>query len=108
MLKKICDVAVIGAGPAGLAAAVAAKNEGAERVIIIERDQKPGGILQQCIHPGFGLTLFKEELTGPEYAHRFIEQAKAGNVEFLFNSMVLSVNEHQVTCLQGPPWWSSG
>ncbi len=100
MMKKICDVAVIGAGPAGLAAAVAAKKEGAEHVIVIERDQKPGGILQQCIHPGFGLTLFKEELTGPEYAHRFITQAKDENVEFLFNSMVLEVNEHQVTCLQ--------
>ena len=100
MLKKICDVAVIGAGPAGLAAAIAAKNEGAEHVIVIERDQKPGGILQQCIHPGFGLTLFKEELTGPEYAHRFIEQAKERDVEFLFNSMVLEVNEHHITCLQ--------
>ena len=100
MIRKICDVAVIGAGPAGLAAAVAARKEGAEHVIVIERDKKPGGILQQCIHPGFGLTLFKEELTGPEYAHRFIVQAKEENVEFLFNSMVLEVNEHQVTCLQ--------
>ena len=100
MMKKICDVAVIGAGPAGLAAAVAAKKEGAEHVVVIERDQRPGGILQQCIHPGFGLTLFREELTGPEYAHRFIEQAKEEGVEFLFNSMVLEVSGHQVTCLQ--------
>ena len=100
MIKKLCDVAVIGAGPAGLAAAVAAKKEGAEHVVVIERDGKLGGILQQCIHPGFGLTMFHEELTGPEYAHRFIEQAKEANVEFLLNSMVLEVGEHQVTCLQ--------
>ena len=61
------DVAVIGAGPAGIAAAIAAKKEGAEKVVIIERDKKLGGILQQCIHPGFGLKYFDEELTGPEY-----------------------------------------
>ena len=68
MYDIFCDVAVIGAGPAGLSAAVAAKKEGAERVLLIERDESIGGILQQCIHPGFGLTYFKEELTGPEYA----------------------------------------
>lgn len=66
------DVAVIGGGPAGLAAALEAKEAGAGRVVIIERDRELGGILQQCIHPGFGLHLFKEELTGPEYAGRFI------------------------------------
>ena len=63
-----CDVAVVGAGPAGLAAAEAAKSAGAGRVLIIERDGRAGGILQQCIHPGFGLKIFGEELTGPEYA----------------------------------------
>lgn len=68
MYEITCDVAIIGAGPAGLSAAVAAKKEGAERVLLIERDESVGGILQQCIHPGFGLTYFKEELTGPEYA----------------------------------------
>ena len=100
MLKKQCDVVVIGAGPAGLAAAVAAHKEGAEHVLVIERDQKAGGILQQCIHPGFGLSMFREELTGPEYAHRFIERAKEENIEFMFNSMVLEIGDHQVVCMQ--------
>ena len=75
-----CDVAVIGAGPAGLAAAIAAREQGAQKVLLIERDTAPGGILQQCIHPGFGLQLFGEELTGPEYAGRFIRQAKEAAV----------------------------
>ena len=66
-----CDIAVIGAGPAGLAAAAAAKKQGAGRVIMIERDRLPGGILQQCIHAGFGLSYFNEELTGPEYAGQY-------------------------------------
>ena len=70
-----CDVVVIGGGPAGLAAAVAAKEEGAEKVLILERDNALGGILQQCIHPGFGLTRFHEEMTGPEYYGRFVKQA---------------------------------
>ena len=70
-----CDVAIIGGGPAGLAAAVAARQEGAEKVLILERDNALGGILQQCIHPGFGLTRFKEELTGPEYYGRFVDLA---------------------------------
>ena len=86
-----CDVAIIGAGPAGLAAAVAAKKQGAERVIIVERDTATGGILQQCIHAGFGLSYFQEELTGPEYADRFAAQARSLGVEILFDSMVLSL-----------------
>ena len=69
------DVVIVGGGPAGLSAAVAAKKEGAEKVLVIERDESIGGILQQCIHPGFGLTYFKEELTGPEYAGRFAKEA---------------------------------
>ena len=93
MYNLKCDVAVIGAGPAGLAAAAAAKKEGAKSVLIIERDESIGGILQQCIHPGFGLTYFKEELTGPEYAGRFAKEAMELGVEFLMNSMVLEVNE---------------
>ena len=88
-----CDVAVIGAGPAGLAAAVAAKKHGAARVVIVERDTAPGGILQQCIHAGFGLTLFHEELTGPEYAGRFIREARELGVEFLQDTMVLRLPE---------------
>lgn len=111
MYKINCDVAVIGSGPAGLSAAIAAKKEGAGSVLIIERDEKPGGILQQCIHPGFGLTYFKEELTGPEYAGRFIKEALEAEVEFLLDSMVLEVDAqnssvicvnrtHGMTCVQ--------
>ena len=92
MYEMNCDVAVVGGGPAGLAAAVAAKNEGAGKVLIIERDKALGGILQQCIHPGFGLTRFKEELTGPEYYGRFVKAADKAGVEYLLNSMVLEVN----------------
>ncbi|MGI6402857.1 MAG: NAD(P)/FAD-dependent oxidoreductase [Oscillospiraceae bacterium] len=91
MYELSCDVAVIGGGPAGLAAAVSAKKHGAEQVLIIERDSSLGGILQQCIHPGFGLTYYNEELTGPEYAGRFIQQARELKVEALLNSMVLEV-----------------
>ena len=94
-----CDVAVIGAGPAGLAAAIAARQEGAEKVLLIERDTAPGGILQQCIHPGFGLQLFREELTGPEYAGRFVKEADAAGVELLGDTMVLSIGEdNTLTC----------
>ena len=91
MFEMNCDVAVIGGGPAGLAAAVAAKKQGAANALIIERDNSLGGILQQCIHPGFGLTYYNEELTGPEYAGRFIEQAEQLGIETLLNSMVLEI-----------------
>ena len=87
-----CDVAIIGGGPAGLAAAIAAKEEGAQKVLILERDNALGGILQQCIHPGFGLTRFKEELTGPEYYGRFVDKAKEVGVEYMLDTMVLEVN----------------
>lgn len=99
MYKLECDVAIVGGGPAGLSAAVAAKKEGAEKVLIIERDESIGGILQQCIHPGFGLSYFKEELTGPEYAGRFAKEAVELSVEFLLNSMVLEVNEEENTVI---------
>lgn len=101
MFEINCDVVIIGGGPAGLSAAVAAKKEGAEKVVIIERDSNIGGILQQCIHPGFGLTYFKEELTGPEYAGRFEEEALSLGVEVLLNSMVLEVlpEENAVICV---------
>lgn len=100
MYEINCDVAVIGAGPAGLSAAVAAKKEGAGKVLLIERDESVGGILQQCIHPGFGLTYFKKELTGPEYAGRFAEEAEALGAEVLLNSMVLEVlpESNQILC----------
>lgn len=92
MYKIDCDVAVVGGGPAGLSAAVSAKENGAEKVLIIERDSALGGILQQCIHPGFGLTRFNEELTGPEYYSRFTKKADELGVEYLLNSMVLEVD----------------
>ena len=100
MYEINCDVAVIGAGPAGLSAAVAAKKEGAGKVLLIERDESVGGILQQCIHPGFGLTYFKKELTGPEYAGRFAEEAEALGAEVLLNSMVFEVlpESNQILC----------
>ncbi len=96
-----CDVCVVGGGPAGLSAAVAAKKQGAKDVLIVERDEALGGILQQCIHPGFGLKLFGEELTGPEYFGRFVDKAKELGVKTLLNSMVLEVGENTVTCING-------
>lgn len=86
------DLIVIGAGPAGLAAAIEAKKSGLENVLVIERDHEPGGILQQCIHNGFGLHYFGQELTGPEYAQKFIDEAKEIGITFLFDTMVLSLN----------------
>ncbi len=104
MNTVFCDVAVIGAGPAGLAAAVSAKRAGAGRVLVIERDESAGGILQQCIHPGFGLQLFREELTGPEYAGRFLKEAREAGVEFVMNTMVLELNAEraELTCVGRP------
>ena len=85
------DVVVIGGGPAGMAAALAAHKAGA-RVAIVEREQHLGGILRQCIHPGFGLSHFKQELTGPEYAQRFIDQVRATNIALFLDSMVLGID----------------
>ena len=85
------DVIVIGGGPAGMAAALAAHNAGAH-VAIVEREQHLGGILRQCIHPGFGLSHFKQELTGPEYAQRFIDQVHATDIVLFLNSMVLGID----------------
>jgi len=85
------DVVVIGGGPAGLAAAISAKEAGAKKVLLIERDKRLGGILNQCIHDGFGLHWFKEALSGPEYAHRFIEKADQVGVEVMLSSMVMAM-----------------
>ncbi|MBY2476717.1 FAD-dependent oxidoreductase [Clostridioides difficile] len=87
------NVVVVGGGPAGLGAAVEAKINGAGKVLIIERDRELGGILNQCIHNGFGLHEFKEELTGPEYAHRFIEIIKEKNIDYMLNTMVLNITK---------------
>lgn len=86
------DVAVIGAGPAGLAAAIAAKRSGAQKVVLVERDFRMGGILEQCIHMGFGLKYFGEELSGPEYAGRFIKKIEEEDITIMLDTMVLSVD----------------
>ena len=85
------ELVIIGGGPAGLAAAVAAHKAGVTDILILERDNELGGILNQCIHNGFGLHTFKEELTGPEYADRFIQQAKELNIPYKLNTMVLDL-----------------
>lgn len=90
------DVVVIGGGPAGMAAALAAHKTGA-RVAIVEREQHLGGILRQCIHPGFGLSHFKQELTGPEYAQRFIDQVHATDIALFLDSMVIGINSGEDT-----------
>lgn len=90
------DVVVIGGGPAGMAAAMAAHKAGA-RVAIVEREQHLGGILRQCIHPGFGLSHFKQELTGPEYAQRFIDQVRATDIALFLDSMVIGIDSGEPT-----------
>lgn len=93
---KEYDIAVIGGGPAGLAAAIEAKKHGAETVLLIDRDKELGGILQQCVHNGFGLHIFREELTGTEYAERFIKELKELRIEYKLDTMVLSITEEKV------------
>ena len=98
MREIICDVAVVGAGPAGLAAAVSAKTSGAEKVLIVERDVHAGGILQQCIHAGFGLKYFGEELTGPEYAERFQDKAREVGVDLLLDTTAMEIRSGVLVC----------
>lgn len=95
------DVVVIGGGPAGMAAALAAHKAGT-RVAIVEREQHLGGILRQCIHPGFGLSHFKQELTGPEYAQRFIDQVHATDIALFLDSMVLGIDSGEGACVSDP------
>ncbi|MDR2022331.1 MAG: NAD(P)/FAD-dependent oxidoreductase [Hungatella sp.] len=87
------DIVIIGGGPAGLAAAIAAKKAGITDILILERESCLGGILNQCIHNGFGLHTFKEELTGPEYAARYIEMAESENIPYKLNTMVLDISK---------------
>ena len=93
---KQYDIVVIGGGPAGLAAGIAAKKAGIDSLLVLERDATLGGILNQCIHNGFGLHTFKEELTGPEYAARFVKQAEEAEVPYKLGAMVLSISADKV------------
>lgn len=86
------DLVIIGGGPAGLAAAISVKKAGIDDLLIIEREDYPGGILNQCIHDGFGLEIFKEGLTGPEYAQRFIDRVKRLKIPLLTKTMAIGIN----------------
>lgn len=96
MELKNRDLVIIGGGPAGLAAAKSAYDSGIKDILIIERDYRLGGILNQCIHNGFGLSYFKEELTGPEYAARFIDLINEDQIEYMLNTMVIEINDDKV------------
>lgn len=98
MKELFYDVVVVGAGPAGLAAAMSAKENGADKVAVVERDVRAGGILQQCIHAGFGLAYFGQELTGPEYAERFWNKVSASDIDVMFETTALEIREKVLVC----------
>jgi len=93
MINKEVDIAIIGAGPAGMAAALAARKEGIKNILLIERNESLGGILNQCIHEGFGVEIFKEALTGPEYMQRFIDKINKTGIPYVLNSMVIDISK---------------
>ena len=97
---KSYDIVIVGGGPAGLAAAASAKEHGIDSILILERDKELGGILNQCIHNGFGLHTFKEELTGPEYAGRFIEKVEELGIAYELNTMVMDISKERKGCLR--------
>ena len=98
------DILVVGAGPAGLAAAIAAKKAGVDSLVVLEREENAGGILRQCIHNGFGLHRFKEELTGPEYAQRDIDTAAEMDIDVRTGVTVLSVTKDKVVTAISKKW----
>jgi NADPH-dependent 2,4-dienoyl-CoA reductase/sulfur reductase-like enzyme len=100
MKRSDIDVAVIGSGPAGMAAAIKAKEEGAEHVLILERQEQLGGLLHQCVHNGFGLFYFEQDLTGPEYGHRFAEKVRDLGIQVLLETMVTQISpDRQITAV---------
>jgi len=104
MITKEVDLAIIGAGPAGMAAAVSAKKADMENILVLERAEYPGGLLHQCIHNGFGLHYFKEDLTGPEYAERFINDLSGIDVQLCLNTMVTHLNPDRSLVAINPEW----
>jgi sarcosine oxidase subunit alpha len=100
-MRKV-DVLVVGGGPAGLAAALAAREAGCENVLILERDSALGGILKQCVHNGFGLLVFGEELTGPEYAQRYVDMVMEAKIPYLCDTMVLDITSERVVTAISP------
>ena len=96
------DLVIIGGGPAGMSAAVSAYEAGIKDILILERDEKLGGILNQCLHNGFGLHKFKEELTGPEYANRYEEKVKELNIKYMLNTTVLDITDKKEVTVINP------
>lgn len=102
IINRDIDLAIIGAGPAGLAAAISAKKNGVDNLIIIERNNWLGGILPQCIHDGFGLEIFKEPLTGPEYAQKYVDELNELKIPYMLNSMVLEITPEKKIYIANP------